>query len=687
MAFGLGKVVATVSALVVPELDAKFGQALAKSLNAEADKATDKLGQNLGKKLSGIGNKLTLGITGPLVAIGTLAVNAGIELDAALDSIRAKTGLTGEAFATLEKDFKAVNLDTTQNLDRVAEVLGTLYNRTKLSGPALQDVARQVLQLEEISGKAVNADALGQLFQAYSLQGPQAAESLNQLLRATQYSGVSTDELIASLTNLKPVFSQIGLSFEEATALTTSFAKAGIDADSVLQAVGRAAAKSAKDGKPFNQVFEGTLKQITDLVKQGKDTEALNLATTLFGGRGAVKALEAIKAGTFDLAGALQAVGDSNVTIESTVAGTRDFGEQLTIFRKQASVSLGELGTKLFPVIQQAIETLLPPVISLIDSFTALDPTTQGLIVKGAALAAALGPVASITGKLTTAFTGVSKLAPLATKALSGIQAGFSALLSMPPMAWGIILGIAAVAAIVVLIIKNWDKIKAAFVAVGNAIKAAWSATLRFLGSIVSGAVDFIKRNWAVILGIITGPIGAAVIIIIKNWDTIKAAVQAAVAFIGSIVQAGASFLATAWSVVFDIITAPFRLAQAVVEGVFNAIKAAAEWLADALDAALGPLDEIISKGASLVGSGIGWVADTVTGKAVGGPVTGGKPYIVGEKGPELMVPRTSGTIIPNNALGTAGAATYNITVVNPTAEPTSTSIPTALRRAAQLRG
>jgi phage-related minor tail protein len=687
MAFGLGKVVATVSALVVPELDAKFGQALAKSLNTEADKATDAVGDRIGKKLSGIGNKLTLGITTPLVAIGTLAVNAGIELDAALDSIRAKTGLTGEAFQALEADFKAVNLDTTQNLDRVAEVLGTLYNRTKLSGPALQDVARQVLNLEEISGKAVNADALGQLFQVYSLQGPQAAESLNQLLRASQFSGASTDELVASLTNLKPVFSQIGLSFEESTALVTSFAKAGIDADSVLQAVGRAAAKSAKDGKPFNQVFEGTLNQITDLVKQGKDTEALDLATTLFGGRGAVKALEAIKSGTFDLAGALQAVGDSSVTIEGTVAGTRDFGEQLTIFRKQASVSLGELGTKLFPVIQQAIETLLPPVIRLIDGFTALDPTTQGLIVKGAALAAALGPVVSITGKLTTAFSGVSKLAPLATKALSGLQVGFSALLSMPPMAWVVILGIAAVVAVVVLIIKNWDKIKAAFVAVGNAIKKAWDVTLKFIGSIVVGAVNFIKRNWDTILAIITGPIGLAVLVIVKNWETIKSAVKAAIDFIGSIVQAGANLLSTAWSVVYDIITAPFKLAQAVVEGVFDAIAAAAGFLKDALDAALGPLDEIIGKGASLVGGAVSGVADFVTGRATGGPVTGGKPYIVGERGPELMVPRTSGTIIPNNSLGTTGAATYNITIVNPTAEPTSTSIPTALRRASQLRG
>ncbi|WP_137923953.1 phage tail tape measure protein [Cupriavidus sp. 2SB] len=50
----------------------------------------------------------------------------------------------------------------------------------------------------------------------------------------------------------------------------------------------------------------------------------------------------------------------------------------------------------------------------------------------------------------------------------------------------------------------------------------------------------------------------------------------------------------------------------------------------------------------------------TVTGiglRAAGGPVSAGQPYIVGEVGPELFVPPASGNIVPNSALGGAGAA------------------------------
>jgi phage-related minor tail protein len=42
---------------------------------------------------------------------------------------------------------------------------------------------------------------------------------------------------------------------------------------------------------------------------------------------------------------------------------------------------------------------------------------------------------------------------------------------------------------------------------------------------------------------------------------------------------------------------------------------------------------------------------------ASGGPATAGKPYVVGEQGPELFVPKSSGTVVPNDKLGGGGTA------------------------------
>lgn len=41
-----------------------------------------------------------------------------------------------------------------------------------------------------------------------------------------------------------------------------------------------------------------------------------------------------------------------------------------------------------------------------------------------------------------------------------------------------------------------------------------------------------------------------------------------------------------------------------------------------------------------------------IPGRAAGGPVSEGQPYMVGEMGPEVMVPETDGEIIPNDAMG-----------------------------------
>ena len=58
---------------------------------------------------------------------------------------------------------------------------------------------------------------------------------------------------------------------------------------------------------------------------------------------------------------------------------------------------------------------------------------------------------------------------------------------------------------------------------------------------------------------------------------------------------------------------------------------------------------------------GIGGGGSAPAGKAVGGPVSAGRPYIVGENGPELFVPSAGGQVVPNGRMG--GGATVNQTI------------------------
>ena len=62
-----------------------------------------------------------------------------------------------------------------------------------------------------------------------------------------------------------------------------------------------------------------------------------------------------------------------------------------------------------------------------------------------------------------------------------------------------------------------------------------------------------------------------------------------------------------------------------------------------------------LSKGAGLFGSLFGGFL------ANGGPAQAGRSYIVGEEGPELFTPNTSGTVSPNSSLGGSTNIVVNV--------------------------
>jgi phage-related minor tail protein len=70
------------------------------------------------------------------------------------------------------------------------------------------------------------------------------------------------------------------------------------------------------------------------------------------------------------------------------------------------------------------------------------------------------------------------------------------------------------------------------------------------------------------------------------------------------------------------------------------------------------------------IGGGGGFLGKLFSpqGRAIGGPVSSGTPYIVGERGPELFIPGTSGSVMTNRdtmSLGGGGNAVVNVTVHN----------------------
>ena len=66
----------------------------------------------------------------------------------------------------------------------------------------------------------------------------------------------------------------------------------------------------------------------------------------------------------------------------------------------------------------------------------------------------------------------------------------------------------------------------------------------------------------------------------------------------------------------------------------------------------------------NMIGGALGMpVPPAVTGKAIGGSVQAGQPYMVGERGPEMFVPNQSGSIVANNSMGAGSGVVVNQTI------------------------
>lgn len=154
----------------------------------------------------------------------------------------------------------------------------------------------------------------------------------------------------------------------------------------------------------------------------------------------------------------------------------------------------------------------------------------------------------------------------------------------------------------------------------------------------------------------VVGLLGMALPAIIAGFTLLAGPVGIIIAIIGTLI----------WTInnVVQIMDLLLNHSDEVWAGLKIMFKEAVDWI---IDKTLGRLMEWIDKvkdalsdlknaAGGLVSSVGGWLgqkaSSLIPGRALGGPVMAGSPYMVGEQGPELFVPNRNGTIIPNGAGG-----------------------------------
>jgi phage-related minor tail protein len=622
--------------------------------------------------------------------------------------------ITGEAADTeqVTQFFNAFNIgaeDQAKTLDKlfiVSQKTGLGFNEL-LSGTLGQAAAFETLGFGAVEAAAF----VGQLEKAgansgavlaglnksiaASVSGDKAAEEATKnLAKAQEELGTKTLDLQVAEKKLDEVRADPKAKESEVLAAQNAVTKLKTD---VLNATNTIAASNEIISKKTGGVatstkdfFASTVAEIENLIKAGDEAGAQALAKDIFGAKGFNTVIAQIKEGTFNIQEFSQEVINSSESINGLAADTADFPEQLALLKNQSKLALEPIANVLLPAITSALQAVQPFIEKFSNAFGGLSPETAKLVVIFGGLAAALGPALLIFAKIITSVQTITA----AVKVLN---------LTVLLNPW--VLAAAAAIAAIVLIIKYWEPITEFFKKLWEDISILFEIGVEAvvglfssIGDKASAVIEFIKENWKTILGFLTGPIGAAVTIIIKNWDSIKNGFRVAIDFIKNIALSIGNFLFAPFKTAGDNIVRSFttvkdlviRAINAIPNAIVNAFKTLQSIVAGVLNYIIKlPGFSALNKIFSVATSGIGKFFGGA--RAEGGPVDSNRAYLIGEKGPEIFMPRSAGMILPNNVLSgmignQSGSAAYTVNVYNPVAEVSSASIPAALRRANLLR-
>ena len=321
--------------------------------------------------------------------------------------------------------------------------------------------------------------------------------------------------------------------------------------------------------------------------------------------------------------GALESI---QIAIDNTV---EDIGrvvlpilaEVLTTFRDEIMPRVKEFGIAFANAFTRAIEKLRPFITTMVTqvlpAVIAVGGAIIGTLVKalselGKFIGDNTGLVLAVVGAY-TAFTIAVNLAATATRLAATAMGVFNAILAMNP----IVLVVAAIAALVAAFIIAYNTIEP----FRNLVNALFKAIQPLLAVVIDLAL-FIGTNIVRAFGLAVTVVSELAKIL---WGDGNGPLAIALNAIGK---------------VFDAITAPIRFFIGLVEGAISVVRTL-----------INLANNLPFVGGFLPRGGAGGPAKQ-RGRALGGPVTGGQQYMVGERGPELFVPNQSGSIVPNNSLG-----------------------------------
>lgn len=376
-----------------------FGDAL-QNAGGKMSSAADKAGS--------VGTKLTLGVTAPIIGIGTAAVNAGNDFEAQMSRVSAISGAYGDDLEQLREQAIELGAQTSFSATESAQAMENLAS----AGFGTQEIMAAMpgmLNLAASSGEdlASSADIAASTLRGFQLEASEAGHVADVLAKNAADTNAAIADTGLAMKYIAPVAQSVGWSLEEVTTAIGVMADAGIKGEQAGTTLRGALTRLMKPTKDMYESMDdlgisfydaqGKMKPLSTIVDElQKSTKGLtdeqrdNHLATIFGTEAlsGMKVLLGSSKEELDRMtdGLKNADGAAKKMADTMLDNTKGSIEEMNGSLETAGITIQK---QLAPWITKGAEK----VTELANEFSELDENTQGTILTMGGIAAASGPV------------------------------------------------------------------------------------------------------------------------------------------------------------------------------------------------------------------------------------------------------------------------------------------------------
>ncbi len=641
--------------IIATENELKNLETAAAKANATLSKiqaASDKVAEGANKVANA-----TKGITVAVTAVATASIKTSADFETAMSQLAATMGTTRDQIDDLADFAKEMGAATSFSAVEAAEGLNTLAlagltaKEQMAALPTVLDLAAAgamdmataasyvVGAVKGFSDSMENSSYYADLIAKGATMAATDVDELGLALSETAASaaayGQSADSVTLSLLRLAE---QNVTGSEAVTALTRAMADLYTPSDqakAALEELGVSAYDSAGNARDFNVVVDDL-----NAALSGMSAEQQNVYKNTIFSLSGIQAFNKMTVATTEKVNAFREGLAAASGSASNQAATQldNLNGKLILLKSALEGAAISIGERLTPYV----EKLIGWVQQAVDWFNSLSDEQLDLVITIAAVIAAIAPVAMIIAGIASAVSGVISVINALNVALTFLLAN--------PVVLVIAAITAAIIALTILIIANWDEIRAVLSQIGPWIS---SNIIEPVKEFFKGLVESIKSFFASLPAWFQSSVVTPIVSAFNRCvQTVKNVFATAVS---SVEQAWSSVAAWFESIVATPISSLFRQAgedirsaftsamtavSNVVSSIFNSLAASARSVVNSvismINGIINAVNNALSALSRLVGAQSSVSIRTIPMMAKGGILSSGSA-IVGENGPELL--------------------------------------------------